>query len=142
MAATQNPIALALKNDLAEITALSRIVEAMGQTHGVPAETLYAVNLALDEILTNVISYGYADQSEHQILVRLAINAGEFIAEIEDDARPFDPLKNPPPDLEAPWREKPIGGLGIHLAKTMTDGMAYRRDNERNIVTIRKKFAI
>jgi anti-sigma regulatory factor (Ser/Thr protein kinase) len=142
MSATQNHLSLILKNDPAEIAPLSRIVDAMGQKHGVPAEALYAVNLALDEILTNVISYGYSDQGEHEILVRLDLEAGEFTAEIEDDAQPFNPLAAAAPDVEAPLHEKPIGGLGIHLAKTMMDGIAYRREGEKNILTMTKKFVI
>jgi len=140
MIAAPNHLCLAIKNDLAEIARLSESVEAMGQKHGVPAEALYAVNLALDEILTNVISYGYDDQGEHQILVRLNFNAGELVAELEDDARPFNPLEAPAPDVEAPLQERPIGGLGIHLAKTMMDDMAYRREGEKNILILKKKI--
>jgi anti-sigma regulatory factor (Ser/Thr protein kinase) len=64
------------------------------------------------------------------------------MAEIEDDAQPFNPLEAPPPDVNAPLRERPLGGLGIHLARTMMDAMAYRRENGKNILTIRKKIAI
>lgn len=137
-----NPISFVLKNDLAEIARLSESVDEIGRHHGISVEALYAVNLALDEILTNVISYGYADEGDHEICVRLSIASGEVAAEIEDDARPFNPLEAPTPDVNAPLREKPLGGLGIHLARTMMDAMAYRRENGKNILTIRKKFAI
>lgn len=142
MAAFSNPISFVLKNDLAEIARLSESVDEIGRNYGIPAEILYAVNLALDEILTNIISYGYAEPGEQIIHVRLTIAAGELVAEIEDEARPFNPLAAPAPAVDAPLPEKPLGGLGIHLARTMTDEMAYRRENGKNILTFRKKFAI
>lgn len=141
MAEFSNPISFDLKNDLAEIARLSETVDEIGRNYGIPAEILYAVNLALDEILTNVISYGYAEPGEQVIRVRLTIAANELVAEIEDEARPFNPLEAPAPEVNAPLQDKPLGGLGIHLARTMTDAMAYRRENGKNILTFRKKFA-
>jgi serine/threonine-protein kinase RsbW len=73
---------------------------------------------------------------------RIALTLKNDLAEIEDDGRPFNPLETPPPNVGASLPEKPIGGLGIHLAKTMMDSMAYRREAEKNILTIRKKIAI
>jgi anti-sigma regulatory factor (Ser/Thr protein kinase) len=142
MTATNNLASLVIKNDLAEMARVSEVVEDLGQKHGVPAEALYAVNLALEEILVNVISYGYADDGEHQIVVRFDVDAGDFVIEIEDDARPFNPLEAAAPEVEAPLAEKPLGGLGIHLTRKMMDGMAYRREREKNILTMRKKIAI
>lgn len=141
MAEFSNPISFDLKNDLAEIARLSETLDEIGRNYGIPAEILYAVNLALDEILTNVISYGYAEPGEQVIRVRLTIAANELVAEIEDEARPFNPLEAPAPEVNAPLQDKPLGGLGIHLARTMTDAMAYRRENGKNILTFRKKFA-
>lgn len=141
MAEFSNPISFDLKNDLAEIARLSETVDEIGRNYGIPAEILYAVNLALDEILTNVISYGYAEPGEQVIRVRLTIAANELVAEVEDEARPFNPLEAPAPEVNAPLQDKPLGGLGIHLARTMTDAMAYRRENGKNILTFRKKFA-
>lgn len=141
MAAFSPQFSFVLKNDFAEIARLSESVEEIGRKHGIAAGALYAVNLALDEILTNIISYGYAEPGEQFIHVRLAIAADEVVAEIEDEARPFNPLEAPPPEVNAPLPEKPLGGLGIHLARTMTDAMAYRCENGKNILTFRKKFA-
>ncbi len=141
MTATKNLASLVIKNDLAEMARVSEIVEDLGQKHGVSAEALYAVNLALEEILVNVISYGYADDGEHQIIVRFDVDAGDFVTEIEDDAKPFNPLETPPPDVEAPLAEKPLGGLGIHLTRTMMDSVAYRRERGKNILAMRKKIA-
>ena len=135
-----NPISVTLKNDVAEIERLSQIVETFGQSQQLPEEFLYAVNLALDEILTNVISYGYADAGEHEITVRLRFHGGELMAEVADDARPFNPLEAPAADVDSPLAERPVGGLGIHLARTLMDAVEYRREEGKNILILKKRI--
>ncbi len=134
-------LSLTLKNDLVEIERLSQSLEAFGRSQQLPEELLYAVNLALDEILTNVISYGYADEAEHEITVGLGIQAGELIAEVADDALPFNPLAAPPADVNSPLEERAVGGLGIHLARTLMDTMEYRREGDKNILILKKRIA-
>jgi serine/threonine-protein kinase RsbW len=63
------------------------------------------------------------------------------MAEVFDDGIAFDPLKVPPPDLTADLGSRPIGGLGVHFVKTLMDEVAYRRDGNRNVLTMRKRFA-
>jgi anti-sigma regulatory factor (Ser/Thr protein kinase) len=135
-------ISVILKNDLAEIERLSQIVDAFGRSHHLPEDFLYGVNVALDEILTNVISYGYSGETVHEIAVRLAVHEDEFIAEITDDARPFNPLAAPPAEVEGPLSERQIGGLGIHLARTFMNEMEYRREHEKNILIMKKRIAV
>ncbi len=62
------------------------------------------------------------------------------MAEISDDGVAFDPLKVPPPDLTADLESRPIGGLGVHFVKTLMDEVAYRREGDRNVLTMRKRF--
>ncbi len=138
---TSSHLTLSLKNDLAEITRASAAVEALGEQHNAAPDALYAVNLALEEILTNTISYGYDDDAAHEILVHFSLQEGELTLTITDEARPFDPLQAAAPDVNAALEDRPIGGLGIHLAKTMMDGMHYRREKGRNILTMKKKIA-
>jgi len=135
-----NQISLTLKNDVAEIERLSQSLEAFGRSLQLPEEFLYAVNLALDEILTNVISYGYADEAGHEIAVDVAVQQGELVAEITDDARPFNPLEAAPADTVSPLAERQVGGLGIHLARKFMDTMAYRREHGKNILIMKKRI--
>ena len=53
----------------------------------------------MKEILTNIISYGYRDNREHEVKVRLSVQLGEVSVEIEDDGQPFNPLEAPEPDV-------------------------------------------
>ena len=133
--------AIALRNELSEIGRVSGIVEDFGHQHGIPADVLLCVNLALDEVITNVISYAYADAQDHDIVARLSIEGSELIVEVEDDGRPFNPLDVPEVDLDTDAAERPIGGLGVHVVRTVMDALDYRRENGRNIFVMKKKIA-
>ncbi len=102
-----------------------------------PAVT-YALNLSMDELLTNTISYGYDDDAEHRIDIAVRMEGNAVVVEITDDAKPFDPAEAAQPDTSLPIEDRPIGGLGIFLVHEMMDGFEYRRGEGRNIVTLTK----
>ena len=130
-------IAVELKNSLSEIARLKRIVDEFARRHQIEAQTLRNMDLALDEILTNIISYGYDEGGEHRIVIRLALEQGKWTVEVEDDGRPFNPLTAPAPDTKQLLEERPIGGLGIHLVRKNIDELDYRRQQDRNILIMR-----
>ena len=132
-------IAVELKNQLSEIERLARIVDDFGRRHQIEAQIIYNMKLALDEILTNIISYAYDDAREHIIVVRLSLDQEKWTVEVEDDGRPFNPLNAPEPDTKQLLGERPIGGLGIHLVRKLIDELEYRRLNDRNILVMRLK---
>jgi len=132
-------IAFELKNNLSEIERLSQIVTEFGGLNNLSPKVLFAVNLALEEILTNIISYGYEDNNEHVIVIRLSLKDEELVAEVEDDGRPFNPLEVPKPDISRPLEDRKIGGLGIHLVRNLMDGLEYRRYGGKNISVMKKR---
>ncbi len=132
-------IAVELKNQLSEIERLARIVDDFGRRHQIEAQTICNMKLALDEILTNIISYAYDDAKEHIIVIRLSLDQEKWTVEVEDDGRPFNPLNAPEPDTKQLLGERPIGGLGIHLVRKLIDELEYRRQNDRNILVMRLK---
>jgi phosphoserine phosphatase RsbU/P len=136
---TNAAIAVELKNDLSEIERLKRIVDEFARRHQIETQALGNMNLALDEILTNIISYGYDDGGEQRIVIRLALEGGKWTVEVEDDGKPFNPLNAPVPDTKQLLEERPIGGLGIHLVRKLVDALEYRRQNDRNILVMRLK---
>jgi anti-sigma regulatory factor (Ser/Thr protein kinase) len=131
---------IALRNDLAEIRTLHAAVNEFGEKHGLSEEVVFDVRLALEEIVANVIRYGYDDEKEHRITVRLAVGEGELTAEERDDGIPFNPLDAPAPDTETPLDERAPGGLGIFLARKAMDDMQYRRERNMNILIMRKRL--
>jgi serine/threonine-protein kinase RsbW len=130
--------AIVLANRLTELERVAHEVEAFGEAHRIAAKLIFNVNVALDEILTNVISYGYPEGGEHMITVRLALKAADLVIEVEDDGRPFNPLEIAPPDLEESPEERSIGGLGLHFVRKMMDRLEYRREQDKNILLMIK----
>jgi serine phosphatase RsbU (regulator of sigma subunit)/anti-sigma regulatory factor (Ser/Thr protein kinase) len=128
-----------LKNKVSELDGVNQTLREFGQQHGLAPKVMHDLNLALEEILTNIISYGYKDERDHEIKVRLSVRPGEVKAEVEDDGQSFNPLAAPEPHTAKALEERTIGGLGIHLVRTLMDGLEYKRQADRNILTIRKK---
>jgi len=129
-----------LKNRVAEIARLGERLGEFAAGHQLPPSVLYDLNLALEEAVTNIISHGYSDHREHEILVRIRVESGEVIAELKDDARAFNPLTAPEADVTTPLDEKTAGGLGIHLMRKLMDGIEYQRLEDGNLLIMKKKF--
>jgi len=127
-----------LNNDRSEIPKFSQALTAFGQRYGLAHRLVHALDLALEEILTNIMSHGYTDDREHEIKVRLTARPEALEAEVEDDGRPFNPLEAPKPDTTRSLHDRSIGGLGIHLARTLVDGLEYQRREGKNVLLLRK----
>ena len=98
------------------------------------------MQVALDEILTNILNYAYTDQGEHEIRIRLRIVDDALEAMIEDDGKPFNPLQIAPPDVRAPLRERKIGGVGVHFVKNLMNEVSYDRVDGRNRLVLKRKL--
>ncbi len=127
-----------LKNHLSELENLYQVLVEFGQKHDIFPKLLDEMNLALEEIITNIISYAFLNEAEHVILLRLSIDDHQLIAEVEDDGKPFNPLDAPDPDIDLPIEDRPIGGLGILLTKHMVDHIDYTHRDGKNLVRLRK----
>jgi len=130
-------IRLFVRNNLAALPSLQDSVRDFLQGRALPTEVIYNVCLAVEEVLTNTIKFGYPDALPHEIAVNLTLAPGEVILVIEDDARAFDPQTAPKPDLTLPVEQRPIGGLGLHLVRSLSSRMTYRRQNDKNILEVR-----
>jgi anti-sigma regulatory factor (Ser/Thr protein kinase) len=133
---------LILKNDFSEISPAADQVERHLAGHGAPAEALYVARLVLEELVSNIIKYGYDDNQPHKIHVATGLQDGTLVMEVSDDGHPFNPLDAPQPPLHLPAHERPIGGLGLHFIRSMTDSLIYKRSEGRNVVTIRKSCSM
>jgi serine/threonine-protein kinase RsbW/sigma-B regulation protein RsbU (phosphoserine phosphatase) len=131
--------AIALKNDLSELARLAEALQAFSSSNGLSDGTLFAVNLALEELVTNTISYGFSDEQPHVIDITLHLDGPDLHVRVEDDAAAFNPLERASPDLDAPIEDRAIGGLGVHLVRTLMDDVRYAREGTRNVVSMRKR---
>ncbi len=134
-------IRIVLRNDLSELRKLRQELESFSQACGLSPNTLFELNLILEEIVANVISYAYGDDGQHEIVVQADLKDGELIIEVEDDGKPFNPLQVRSPDLESPLERRKVGGLGLHLVREFTNSAEYNREEEKNRLVLRKKIA-
>jgi anti-sigma regulatory factor (Ser/Thr protein kinase) len=134
-------IELRLVNRSSELQRLASELERFAQNHRIPEPDIHAFSLSLDELVTNTIAYGYDDQGPHEIRVRLTLANGRLSAEVEDDGRPFNPLTAPQPDLTSAVEDRPVGGLGIHLVRSLMDHVDYRHESGKNHLMMRKQLS-
>jgi serine/threonine-protein kinase RsbW len=128
-----------LKNDLKEIERLAATVLAFGREQELSEKLVWEIRLVLEEIVTNIISYGYEDQKEHNIAVSI-MNSEQYITlVVRDDARPFNLLEHPAPDLKIPLEGREVGGLGIHLVRKIMDEIDYKREADGNRLFMRRR---
>lgn len=121
-----------MHNTAADMERVMDEIEALLESRAASAKRKYAVRLALDELLSNIIKYAYDDREVHPISVRLDLDGPAHLV-LEDDGRPFNPLADAPaPVLDGPVEDRPIGGLGLHLLQALGLKLDYRRENGRN----------
>jgi anti-sigma regulatory factor (Ser/Thr protein kinase) len=127
-----------LKNRLSELATLCENLESIGNELGLSRKCLFEINLALDELFTNIISYGFPDQAEHFIRVRVTADPATLTVTVEDDGVAFNPIERKTPDMSCTLDECRIGGLGIHLMKNLINKITYRRCGDKNVLTLTK----
>ena len=137
----RNVLELSLASDIREIPLAAARIDAFCVQNGLPPEIAFDINLAVDELLTNTISYGYDDDRKHRIELMLHFNRDEAMVRIADDGEPFDPLQVLDPDKEAPLESRAKGGLGVFLVRNVMDHVEYRRGDGCNIITLTKRTA-
>ena len=137
----QAKISFELKNDFCELDLLCRNLEQFGKSHGLSKKCMLDLNLALEELLVNIISHGYTDEDEHFIQITISCENGVLVLCVKDDGIPFNPVTAAAPDIKSPLEEREIGGLGIHLIKQFMDDIVYERVGNRNILTLKKRIA-
>jgi anti-sigma regulatory factor (Ser/Thr protein kinase) len=133
-------VSITITNAASELERVAALADEFAAAHGLSSDVIADLQVALDEVLTNIIKYGYTDHRVHEISVQLSVEDGTLVGKIEDDGRPFDPLKVPEPDVKAPLRERGIGGVGIHFLRKLMSEVSYRRLADRNRLEFRKNF--
>jgi len=135
---TTGSVSFELRNNLSELATLSEKMESVGQALNLSRRCLFEMNLALDELFTNILSYGFQDQSEHFIRVNISADHDVLTVVLEDDGMAFNPVDRIPPELPCTLDECKVGGLGIHLVKNLMDEIVYERRAGTNVLTLKK----
>ena len=133
---------LTIKNETSELRELYAKISEFLEAHSTPYRSGYTVNLALEELVVNIIRYAYMDLDEHHIDIDLNIVDQQLVLVIEDDGRPFDPQAGNIREME--YAEDPeelqVGGLGLVLVLDMVDILKYVRVKDKNRTEVRIKF--
>jgi len=128
---------LSTRSELSQLKNVRQKVEAFLSAWAVDEEKVFQLLLIMDEVLTNIMKYGYGDR-EGEIRIRVTCRDQTVEMVIEDDAPPFDPLTYPPVDMEKHLREGHTHGLGIHVLRLYADECAYQPLSHGNRLVIRK----
>ena len=128
-----------IKNSLPEIAHVTEKFEIFAEENNLSQRIIYDISLCLDELITNIISYGFKDEAKHIIEIQFHLKEHEIKLVFIDDGIAFDPeLKEDPVHLKHSVEERPIGGLGIYLVKKLMDIIKYKRVEDKNILTLTK----
>ena len=127
-------------SDRAELHKVEPFTEDFAVASGLSPKDLFALQIVVEELVTNVIDYGAVPAGEHAATVALSVESGELVISIRDRGREYNPLLREDPDTTLPAEERPIGGLGVHFCKKLTDSQTYERDGEWNVLVLRKKL--
>lgn len=134
---------IVFRNDLSEISRLHDYFVNIGREADIDEATLDSINLAVEEAVVNVISYAYPADSEGTVTIHFDSDDNGHLIRfvISDHGKPFDPTRIDGPDISLPAEERPVGGLGIHLVRSLMDDLAYTRtDDGRNVLTLTKRI--
>lgn len=128
---------------LEELHHIESRLEQLGEAQGWDASLVYQVHLVLEELAVNTANYGYPegwDGEPGEIEIRILSQQGSLTIEYTDNGTPFNPFEEAPmPDTDAGIEERRIGGLGVHFVRTMMDEVGYRREADRNHITLIKR---
>jgi anti-sigma regulatory factor (Ser/Thr protein kinase) len=114
--------------------------EAWLAAQRVSFEAMYLASLAIEELVTNCIKYGYTDAKDHAIDIDFRVEDGVLSIDVIDDGNPFNPLEAPAPDLSLAMEDRPIGGLGLHLLRELADDVSYERRDGTNRLRLVKRM--
>ena len=123
---------------LVNLEKMTDFTASFAEKQGFDKATVGQIRLASEEALVNVINYAYPGAEGTVEIACEEIQGGGIKIEIKDAGIPFDPLSLPSPDTSLPMEQRNIGGLGIFMIRKIMTSVKYRRENDRNILTLTK----
>ena len=131
---------LRMATELDELRKVNAAVEELAGKENWPPDLTFQIGLAIEELGVNIVEYGHDDGKAHEIEIVISSEDEAITIEIEDDGQAFNPLSDAPePDLKASVEDRTVGGLGIHLVRSMMDEVHYQRQQNKNCLTLVKR---
>ena len=133
---------LIVQADSAAMRQVDAFVAAFVREEGIAADEAARILILLEELITNLMKYGYPDRAESgRAEIVLALNGSRLEIEFIDDGCEFDPFAGPTPNLDGALEERPVGGLGLHILRSLTDEARYERRNDTNVIRLSRLIA-
>ena len=132
---------ISIENNISELNKLRLEINKISKEWNLSPKISFNLNLAIEEIVTNIIFYGFDDDLKHIINIKLFLEHNKLKTQIIDEGMEFNPLEKETPDhIDKPLEKRDIGGLGIHFVKNLVDKIEFKRDKNKNILTLIKKI--
>ena len=125
-----------IKAELPEIERINGQLDGFAEKHNIPSDIVQKFKIAIDDLVTNIISHGLKDGDDQSIGVRFEGSEEQMVVEIIDEGMPFDIFETAKPDTTLSIEDREIGGLGILLVNELMDEVAYKRRNNTNVVRL------
>lgn len=133
-----NSVLITIKNKETHIPKVIKAVQTFLKKTSFSRDFSVFIAVVLDELLSNIIHYGFDDDNSHEITVSADIVKGSFKLMVQDDGREFNPLKYPAADVSLPLDHRKLGGLGIYLVRQIMDNVHYENKDGKNILVLSK----
>ena len=132
-----NELRVTLPARVSELRDLATMVEDFGDANNLPAPKVFAINLELDELITNIVTHGSFEAGiDPRIDIHLRVESDILILTMEDHGSPFDPTLDTDPNTAAPLESRNVGGLGLHLVKNFANRISYEFVEGKNRSTL------
>jgi serine/threonine-protein kinase RsbW len=130
---------LRIKNQMAELEKVSQFIDEIGEELGLSMELIMNLNLVMEEMVVNVISYAYPEGTDAEIELLAKSDANELTLVLSDQGKEFDPTKKDS-DMSVNPAERELGGMGIYIVKNLMNKVTYQRLEGRNLLTMTKSI--
>ena len=131
---------LVLPNDIETIPQLNEFIDLVAEEVGLEMSLTMSLNLAMEEAVVNVMDYAYPDGQKGNVDIEVTADQEWMTFVITDTGIAFDPTTKEDADTTLSAEERPIGGLGIFLVRQLMDDINYKREGNKNVLTLRKKL--
>lgn len=129
---------LTIQNRLEDIQIVVEKFEEFAVLTKIEQSFILKMNIVLDELIANIVRYAFEDDHDHFIFLEFQVKNNSFFLTLKDDGVEFDPFNQNTPDTNMGLEEREIGGLGIHIVKSLMDKYIYERIENENVVRIEK----
>lgn len=128
---------LSINSELTELAEVKQHLSKILQAANLTVELIEDVQLIVEEVLVNIIQYGYKNCTQGNIDLAIEMNLEQLILTFKDNAKPFNPLTEiSSPDLTMNDEQRSLGGLGFFLVQELAEQVNYFYQNAQNILTV------